>query len=138
MKKENGITLVSLVIYIMVMILVLGVMSVIMKDFHDNTETLQGNVEEVLELSKFNNYFLKEVKTKDNKVEDFVNNKYILFTSGNSFSLYNNSIYYNNIKVCDKVKKMEIIFLEDRNVIDITLTFNSFTKNMRYKIENIY
>ncbi len=142
MKEEKGITLVSLVVYVLVMIIVLGVMSAIITNFYQNTDTMQGNVEEIVEFNKFNIYFLKEVKTANNKV-DSVTDDYILFASGNSFSISNNEIYYNNIKICNEVKSMQISIGKngdgiDKNIINVSLSFENFNKSINYKIENIY
>lgn len=144
MKKEKGITLVSLVVYIIVMVIIIAAMTTIIANFYQNTEAVQGNVQEIVEFNKFNSYFLKEVKTKNNKV-DRVDLNYILFSSGNSFSISNNGIYYNNIKICDNVQNIEFILEQDTedtgeeySIISVTLDFENFNKSIKYKIENIY
>lgn len=138
MKKDNGITLMSLVIYVIVMIIVISIMSIISTQFYNNTNRMQGNVGEVLEFNKFNNAFLKEVKLVNNKVVEVDNNnKYILFESGNSFSLYNNVIYRNDVEICNGVQSINIS-LDGDDVIEITLNFKNFNKTMKYKVENIY
>lgn len=142
MKKEKGITLVSLVLYVIVMAIVIVVMSEIINNFYNNTTTVQGNVQEIVEFSKFNNYFLSEVKTNNNKV-DSVSTNYILFSSGNSFSLSNNVIYYNNKRVCEGVTNMQIQLGRDgdgldETIINVTLEFNNYKKSINYKLENIY
>lgn len=144
MKKEKGITMISLVVYVAVMTVIIGVMSSIITNFYKNTDTVQGNVQEIVEFSKFNNYFLKEVKTNNNKVDHISSdNTYILFTSGNSFSISNGAIYYNNIKICDEVQSMQISLGKngnglDKTIVNVTLNFESFNKSISYKIENIY
>lgn len=137
MKNEKGITLVSLVVYIIVMTIVIAVMSSIITNFYNNTDSLQGNTQEILKFGKFNTYFLKEVKTENNKV-DTISTNYILFASGNSFSISNNTIYYNNIKICDGVNSMEITSGDDASVVNVKICFDNFEKNMNYKIERIY
>ena len=144
MKKEKGITMISLVVYVAVMTVVIGVMSSIITSFYKNTDTVQGNVQEIVEFSKFNSYFLKEVKINNNKVDHISSdNTYILFTSGNSFSISNNKIYYNNIKICDEVQSMQISLGKngngiDKSIVNVTLNFENFNKSLSYKIENIY
>ena len=144
MKNQKGITLVSLVLYVIIMTIVLGVMSVILDSFYNNTEAVQGNVQEIVEFNKFNNYFLKEVKKHNNKV-DSISNEYILFKSGNSFSLLNDAVYYNSIKICDNVQRLQFTLVKDNedeedeySIISVTLLFAHFSKTMNYKIENIY
>lgn len=144
MKKENGITLMSLIIYVAIMIVILGVMGIVITNFYNNTNSLQGNVAQILEFNKFNNYFLKEVKTTNNKVDNITEN-YILFTSGNSFSISESSIYYNNIKICDGVQEIKFTLVKDEedaeneySIINASLTFENFNKSINYKLENIY
>jgi len=142
MKNQKGITLVSLVIYVIVMLIVIGVMSSIINNFYKNTDAIQGNVEEVVEFNKFNNYFLKEVKTRNNTVDNISEN-YILFTSGNSFSISNNIIYYNNVEICNGVQSMEITLGKngdeiDKTIVNVSINFNNFNKSISYKIEEIY
>lgn len=144
MKKEKGITMVSLVIYVAVMTIVIALMSKIITNFYKNTDTMQGNLQNVVEFNKFNIYFLKEVKTTDNKVDHISNdNPYILFSSGNAFSINDGIIYYNNIKICENVQSMQFSLGKDgngidRSIINVTLNFKNFNKSISYKIENIY
>lgn len=142
MKNERGITIVSLIVYVIVMSIVLVLMSAIINSFYNNIDAVQGNVQEIIEFNKFNNYFLKEVKANNNEVDSLSSN-YILFTSGNSFSLSNNAIYYNNIEICNEVQSMQITLGKDgdgidKTIINVTLTFENFSKSINYKIENIY
>lgn len=144
MKKENGITLTSLVLYVVVMIIVIGVMSQILNNFYNNTDYLRGNVEEIVEFNKFNNYFLKEIKLYNNKIES-ATETYILFKSGNSFSVSNNIIYYNNIKICEGVQSVIFDIKQDEEdeegeytIVNVTLNFENFKKSINYKLENIY
>ena len=100
MKNNKGITLVTLVLYIVLMCVVMIILGVIVSEFYNNTNTIQEDTKEVLEFNKFNTYFLKEIKSIDNNVDN-INDNYILFTSGNSFSLSDNKIYYNDIDITD-------------------------------------
>lgn len=152
MKKESGITLSALSIYIIVMIIVMGVISSIINEFYKNTDNIQEDTEQILEFSKFNTYFLKEIKLKGNSVDSIDGEgKYILFTSGNSFSFDtdNNKIYYNNIQICKDVQSVDFRFgrtinsneeiqVEDRSIINVSINFKEFNKSISYKVEEIY
>ena len=142
MKSNRGVTLAALVIYIIVMIIVLGVMSAILNEFYNNTGKLEGSTEEYVQLSHFNTYFLKEVKAIDNKVDNIQDN-YIMFSSGNSFSFSNNNIYFNNIMICRNVKSLTIKQGKngngaDKNIICVQIAFENYSKTINYKVENIY
>lgn len=145
MKNQKGITLASLALYIVVMIIVLGIMSSIITTFYANTEGMNAKVQELVEFNKFNMNFLKEVKLYNNSLDSIdENGTYIVFTSGNSFSFSNNKIYYNNLKIASDVKSVEFKKGEkeddstDDTIINVTVEFESFSKTIIYKIENIY
>lgn len=151
MKNQKGITLVSLVIYIAVMLIVLSVMSSVIANFYGNIQGLNVSVDKLMELNKLNIYFLKEVKQYNNKVDTIKsdeNSSYILFSSGNSFTFSSNKIYYNNLEICKNVKSINFEYgkkedengteVEDKSVIKVVLNIDDLQKTMNYKIENIY
>ena len=107
MKEQKGITLVSLIIYIIVMIIVIAVMGTMATQFYENTNEVQQDTEDILQFSKFNTYFLKEIKTIGNKVDTIdENGTYIVFSTGNCFVFSNGSIYYNDIEICKNVQNV--------------------------------
>ena len=142
MKKQSGITITSLIIYVIVMVIVIAILSSIINSFYNNNKNMSVNTDEIIEFNKFNMYFLKEVKKAQNKVEDIKEN-YILFSSGNVFSFYNNKIYYNDIEICKDINNLSFKTAKngdgiDNTIIYVTLTIKDFTKSINYKIEEIY
>ena len=142
MRSQKGITLTSLVIYVIVMAAVIGLMGAVINTFYQNTDNIQKDTQDIIEFNNFNTYLLKEIKKKYNKI-DSIKDNYVLFTSGNSFSLVNESICYNNIEICKGVKGITVkqgINGDgvDDTVIYITINFENFSKSMNYKIEEIY
>ena len=138
MYKESGITLISLILYVIIMIIVIGIMSSVTRNFYNNINNVQIAKEDILEFNTFNTYFLKEVKSVNTTI-DSINTDYILFSSGNSFSLNNKSLYFNDTKICKDVEEFECSIDEkNSNIINVKLKFRNFEKNMKYKIEKIY
>ena len=129
MKNCKGITLMTLIIYVGVLFIVIAIMSSIIKNFYQNNTAVNEKTEEILEFNKFNTYFLKEIKKPENKFEACVKDKdseknYILFKTGNSFSLKNDIIYYNNIKVCNGVSDLSFDYDPNtKNIIKAKVTF---------------
>ena len=151
MKSERGITLVSLIIYIIVMTIILVVMNTIITTFYSNNQDVKLSVKEKIEFNKFNIYFLKEIKGYNNTIDTIgtkEGNPYIIFESGNSFLFKNNKIYYNDIDICNNVKSVkfqnEINYNqggkkeENKSIVIVSLEFENFKKTMKYKVENIY
>lgn len=129
MKNCKGITLMTLIIYVGVLLVIIAVMSSIIKNFYQNNTAVNEQTEEILEFNKFNVYFLKEIKKSGNKVETVTRNSnqnYILFKTGNSFSLKNDIIYYNNIKVCNGVSNLSFNYNpNEENIIIAKVTFKN-------------
>lgn len=104
MKSEKGITLTSLVLYIMLVLIVLGILSVITASFQSNLKEVNKEGTKNSEVDSFNMYFLQEVKKQGNKINTISGNE-ILFTTGNKFSFRENMIYLNdNIKIAENIE----------------------------------
>lgn len=145
MKKESGVTLGALVIYVIVMVLVIGVMSSVSAMFYNNVKDLDAGGEEISKFNEFNIFFVKEIKLPYNEVDTIGNDgKYILFKSGNSFSFRNNEIYYNNLKIVTGVKNMSVSYYanqeknKNHNIVTVNIEFEKYSKQINYKVEEIY
>ncbi len=145
MKNHKGITLVSLVIYIVVMLLVISVMSMVSIVFYNNAKGLDDSTQDLAEFNNFNNYFVKEIKTANNKIDEISNDgTYIIFNTGNTFSFKNNAILYNNIEIAKNVNDVTFSYYIDNSakrvedVVTVKIDFNNYSKQMNYKIEDIY
>lgn len=136
MKSQNGITLSSLIIYIIVMIMVIGVMARVSFMFYNNVNKLDNRTVEISKFNNFNTYFIKEIKSPNNGI-DKIQNNYILFKSGNSFLYQNHNIYYNDLMIVDNVKNL-VFTKETETVINLNISFDEYSKQLRYKIEEIY
>lgn len=144
MRREKGITLSSLVIYIIVMLLVIGIMSSISIVFYQNNRQLSADTEDMVEYNRFNQYFVAEIKAANNQVDQIgENGQYILFTSGNSFSLKNNHIYFNEIEIAKNIKTVKFDYYTDekneqhKDIINVRVELEHYQKQMNYKIEEI-
>ena len=145
MRTQKGITLVSLVVYIVIMIMAIGVMSRVSIEFYKNTQALEKDTSDLVEFINFNNYFIKEIKMANNKIDKIAEDgNYILFKSGNSFSLKENSIFYNNIEISKNVKELQFMYEKDDNgnnitdIVNVSIKYSQYSKQMKYKIEEIY
>lgn len=145
MNNQRGITLVSLVIYIIMLIMIIGVMASMSAEFSKNTEALTKDTKDITEFIDFNQYFIKEIKQANNKVEKIDDSgKYILFKTGNFFSFNNNSIFFNNIEISTNVQDVSFKYITDdggnivEDIIEVYIQYNDYAKQMKYKVEGIY
>lgn len=145
MKNQKGITLVSLLVYIIVMIIIIGGLSTISYNFYKNTQALEVDTEDIVEFSNFNEYFIKEIKKANNKIDNISEDgTYIVFTDGNSFMLNNKSIYYNQIEISKNVNSLKFEYDKDEenneitDIIKVSVEYSNYSKQMKYKLEEIY
>lgn len=145
MKNQKGITLVSLLVYIIVMIIIIGGLSIISDNFYRNTQALEVDTEDIVEFINFNEYFIKEIKKANNKIDDISKDgTYIVFTDGNLFMLNNKSIYYNQVEISKNVNSLKFEYDKDEedneitNIIKVSVEYSNYSKQMKYKLEEIY
>jgi len=68
MKSQRGVTLSSLAIYIVLIFVVLAILATVSLNFQTGIKDINSEGTEIIEISKFNMYFLKEVKMNGNKI----------------------------------------------------------------------
>ena len=105
MKSENGITLTSLVIYIVVATIVIGTMAIVSSFFFSNMNLIKDQDQYAVEFNKFNMFFINDVK--NNKTAQIQANQ-IIFEDGTTYqySAENKSIYRNNVEVAKQVESL--------------------------------
>lgn len=130
MKNNHGVTITSLIVYVIAMLIVIGIIANLTSFFYTNVFNLEDESKNISEISKFNMYFLEEVKNSNNSIVEISENK-ITFITGNTFTLQDNSIYLNNIRICENVKNLnfEKEHINNKNVISVLITVG---KNMEY------
>lgn len=130
MKENKGITLTSLIIYVLVLLIVVTIVANITSFFYSNVANTKDNSQNIAMITKFNMYFTKDVKMIGNEVATIADDKtYIKFTSGNIYSFQNNAIYLNSIKICDNVSNAQFQ-LEEVNQNKIISVLISVGENL--------
>ena len=152
MKSDKGVTLTSLAIYIVLMMIVIAILATVRTNFQSNLEEINQQGTQISEISKFNMYFLQEVKKQGNDIKT-ISDSEILFTMGNKYTFKNNGIYLNdniniaaNIQECifsyNLVNGKKTISVKiktentDMQAIEYVLTDETFTQ--RYEDEAQY
>lgn len=109
MKSEKGITLTSLIAYIIGMILIISIMSVLTTNFYKNVSNINMEIIPSTEFTKFSSYFSSEINKYNIKVlecKETSTQNYIVFDNGIQYTYIpdNKSIYQNKIKICRGVE----------------------------------
>ena len=103
-KRERGVTLISLTIYVVVMVLVVTLIAVITSFFYNNVINIDKEAVELAELNKLNLYMIEETEKEGNSIETISSDgKKIVFKYGNTYTIQDNGIYQNSIRICKNV-----------------------------------
>ena len=123
MKREKGITLISLIIYIIVLLLVLTMLTRITSSLYFNVKEIDSDFDTAVDIAKFNMYFLNDIKNKP--VTANVEKITYKCTSG--------ALYRNKVKVFDNLDAIEIT--EIGKNIQVYLKIGDYSKTTSYIIE---
>lgn len=126
MKSEKGLTLISVTVYVIVMALLVGVISIITNYFYKNVNlnTEQENINK--QYTKFISYFSEEINTENNKILEINTDNstpgkkisYVIFSTGNQYTFMeeNQAIYIGQVKIASNVKDCEFISSSDKSI----------------------
>ena len=120
MKSEKGITLTSLVIYIIVFMIILTIMTTISSHFYENVSKIKDSQRYISEYNKFSMFFIIDVKRNTDITS--INSYRVEFADGTVYMYKNNSIYRNDEQIAKYVK--EFSFTQS------DYTVNDFTKKI--------
>lgn len=104
MKTQKGITLLSLIIYMIVLTIVIAMLATISELFFSNTKYITENSKYIAEFNKFNMYFIEDVKK--NKTIKSISDNEIVLEDGTTYYYQaspDNSIYRNKVKICKNI-----------------------------------
>lgn len=118
MKNQKGITLVSLVIYIVLLFIILSILTIITNHFSSNVKYLSNTNKNISQINKFNMYFVNDVK-KNNDIKTIENNK-LIFKDGTSYTYIENTIYRNNLAICNNIREVSFSKKEETNEKNFT------------------
>ena len=126
MKSERGVTITSVLIYIIALTVVVIIVGRITTYFYTNMDSVTGNTAANAEYTKFNSYFTDEINIEGNKVADCgiseEGNYYIIFSvSGNQYTFQKDSIYMNKTKIGDDIENCRFEYDTNTEVISVYL-----------------
>lgn len=151
MKSEKGVTLISLLTYIAVLLTVMVIIGRITGFFTRGLDNVDSDNKASTEFSKINYCFLSETKktqdgsnvtaaigelAKTNLGYEFPEQLTAVTTdtkgtaikfleTGNIIAIADGAIYYNKTKVCDKVTDFEIDYRENEKSITVNLKIDN-------------
>lgn len=126
MKKENGITLVTLIVYLIIVSAILAALTNLSSHIYKNINKLGIENLSAEEFNKFNVNFVKSVKANKNAtVTNNNQNVTIEFDDGTTYNYINgeNSIYKNKIKIAKNINYFtaDVQNINNKNVIQVQI-----------------
>lgn len=147
MKSEKGVTLISVIIYVIAMLIIIAVITVLTSYFYTNVDINSASEDLNQQYTKFNSYFTEEVNRKGNKIleigetqnnEEEGPQKYIIFSSGNQYTYVpaNQGIYMNTVKISENITNctFERIDQDDITMVKVTIKGNNFERVTTYTL----
>ncbi len=152
MKSQTGITLTSLTVYIIVMTIVIGTVSLISSYFYKDIKGKTNTLEPLVQYTKLNSFLTEEVnrpnikvlecKTNyiDNDKTKGISNSYIVFDNGVQYTYVaqNEAIYRNKVKIAEQIKScsftQSIENAKTKITINVQANKNNFNKTQSYTI----
>lgn len=140
MKSEKGVTLISLTVYIIVMTIVIGVVSLVSTFFFKNTKSSSNQIDPMIEYTRFTNFFTEESNRKGIQILEYKEN-YVVFDDGVQYTYVpeNRGIYRNKVKICNEVEKcrFEYKIKNGKDVIGVTIQMkDAEEKTIDYTLKN--
>ena len=135
MKQDSGVTLTSLIIYVIAMVMVVAIVGTLTTLYYRNVDNLMDNTEQAKEYTTFNSYFTNEINKKENKVlEDISSSNKIIFSSGNQYTFVGEAIYMNQVLICKYVKSCEFNYNNTTKQITVNITIGDKNYNNTYNL----
>ena len=157
MKNEKGISLISLVIYLIAMVIVIALIISLSGYFYNNINIQNQTQDMYLQFSRFNSYFTEDVNKKNNGIKEIgyldasgneadsgnFKQHYILFNSGNQYTFIKQkeedgnvvygAIYYNAIKIASNITNCIFTLGSDPSNVTVTIQGKDFHESITYK-----
>ena len=124
MKSERGVTLTSILIYVIALTVIVIIIGRIVTYFYKNTNQYIGSNQSLSQYTKINSYITDEINTEENIVESFDDN-YIKFSkTQNQYTYQNGNIYFNKAKICKNIDNCKFSYDEVKEIVYMEITIN--------------
>ena len=130
MKSNKGVTLTSLIIYVIGMTIMVSIIATLTSFFYKNIDIGDIN-SNTTQYTKFTSILSEEVNKKNNSVIDCQSLtdgvSYIVFSSGNqyTFNQGSKSVYRNNVKICDNIDTCDFSYTYIDSKYKIKVSFET-------------
>ena len=135
-KSTNGITLVSLVIYVVIMLMLVAIIAVFKNNIDKNLDSIGEYTSLVPIIDEVHMYMLGEVNIENNKVlKRNSSGSYIEFSSGNTYMFSDGSLYKNSVKILSDIRggSFQVGTENNNEVLYVNLNLGDELQNKQLK-----
>ena len=104
MKRQKGVTLLALTIYVIAITIVMSILAVVSENFFFNSSYVTDTGRYISEFNKFNMFFIEDIKESKDFLEfgetELVLDNGVTYTYKSS---PDNGIYRNKVKICSHI-----------------------------------
>ena len=136
MKKEKGVTLIALTVYVILFIGVMGLLAVLSTDFNSGVGKVQHSMTSPEEYNKFNIEFLRDIKSSYyTNIEGANGDVTIVLDNGANYKYIKseNAIYKNKVKISKNIVSFTAEnrkSTKGKNVITVRITTGKNEQNI--------
>ena len=126
LRNSKGVTMTSLIIYVIGMTLVVATIATITSYFYKNVNVEDLKDDSSTQFTAFTSMFSEEINKENNYIIE-CKPEYIIFASGNqyTYSSENKSIYKNKIKICKNVEQCDFSYTYTDGKYQIKVNFKT-------------
>lgn len=134
MKSERGVTVASIMIYLVAFTMVVIAVGRITSYFYKNMDHVTSDATSNSEYIKFNTYFTEEINIEGNEVE-LCEKSYIVFSkTKNQYTYQNGSLYRGKSKISKDVEFCEFYYDKSTKEIYVNLKIQGKTYSSTYTV----
>lgn len=134
MKSERGVTLTSIIIYVIALTVIVLIIGRIITYFYKNINDYSAQNQILSKYIKINSYITDEINTKGNVIESFGDNYLKFAKTQNQYTYQNGKIYINKSKICENIDNCKFSYDETKDKISMEITINNQTYYNTYTI----
>lgn len=143
MKSEKGITLTSLVIYVIGITIIFAVVANLTIYFNKNSRTIEYTTNNSAQITRLNQYLINDTKKENAQITEANENIIIIQANGETikytYDKNSKGIYRNKVKIANDVQspeiKKDIIYDKTKLLLNITIGMQEqIQKDLEYII----
>lgn len=143
MKSEKGITLTSLVIYVIGITIIFAVVANLTIYFNKNSRTIEYTTNNSAQITRLNQYLINDTKKENAQITEANENIIIIQANGETikytYDKNSKGIYRNKVKIANDVQSLEIkkdiIYDKTKLLLNITIGMQEqIQKDLKYII----